>query len=123
MHWNTLGPNLVISEFQIGNLRTFCAICSLSIFYKTGTDKIFPLRFNMELIARLQSEIAPEIFTPRAVYDGRKNLFARRVLPLGPTDSKEVGGAFSHISSSSFETLHSSHSLLSVRTPGLSRFG
>lgn len=45
----------------------------------------------MDLIARLQTELAPEVFTPRAVYDGRKNLFAPRVLPLGETDTREVG--------------------------------
>jgi len=54
------------------------------------TEKVFPLRFNMELIARLQNQVAPEVFTPRAVYDGRKNLFAPRELPLGNTGSKEV---------------------------------
>ena len=47
----------------------------------------------MELIARLQDQVAPEVFTPRAVYDGRKNLFAPRKLPLGNTDSKVVGRA------------------------------
>ena len=44
----------------------------------------------MELIARLQTEIDPVVFTPRAVYDGRKNLLAPRALPLGGADSKEV---------------------------------
>lgn len=47
----------------------------------------------MELIARLQNTIAPEVFTPRAVYDGRKNMFAPRALPLGDTGSKEVCSA------------------------------
>lgn len=56
-------------------------------------DKAFPLRFNMKLIGRLQNEITPEIFTPRAVYDGRRNLFAPRELPLGETGSKEVSRA------------------------------
>jgi eukaryotic translation initiation factor 2C len=60
----------------------------------------------MELIARLQSEIAPEIFTPRAVYDGRKNLFAPRELPLGETGYKEVCCAMWSIFLSS-ETAHS----------------
>jgi len=52
-------------------------------------DKVFPLRFNMKLIDRMQTELAPDIFTPRAVYDGRKNLFAPRRLPFGNTDSRE----------------------------------
>ena len=44
----------------------------------------------MELIAKLQNELAPDVFKPRAVYDGRKNMFSPRQLPLGPTNSKEV---------------------------------
>jgi eukaryotic translation initiation factor 2C len=36
----------------------------------------------MDLISRLQTVIAPQVFTPRAVYDGRKNLFAVRELPF-----------------------------------------
>lgn len=60
-------------------------------------DRVFPLRFNMELIARLQNEIAPEVFTPRAVYDGRKNMFAPRALPFGGAESKDVRNATLHI--------------------------
>jgi eukaryotic translation initiation factor 2C len=60
-------------------------------------DRVFPLRFNMELIARLQTDIAPDVFTPRAVYDGRKNLFAPRELPFGGSDSKEVRYATRHM--------------------------
>jgi hypothetical protein len=44
----------------------------------------------MDLIKQLQVSVAPQIFTPRAVYDGRKNLFAMRELPLGSSGSKEV---------------------------------
>ena len=51
----------------------------------------------MELIARLQNEIAPEVFTPRAVYDGRKNMFAPRALPFGGAESKDVRNATLHI--------------------------
>ena len=36
----------------------------------------------MEIIKRLQGDVAPEIFTPPAVYDGRKNMFAPRLLPF-----------------------------------------
>ncbi|KAF8889797.1 argonaute-like protein [Infundibulicybe gibba] len=46
-----------------------------------------PARFNAMLIRRLQESIAPDVFTPRAVYDNRKNLFATRRLPLGDTDT------------------------------------
>jgi len=47
------------------------------------------MRFNMDLIRRLQTDVAPQIFTPRAVYDGRKNLFAAVELPF-EGGSKEV---------------------------------
>lgn len=57
----------------------------------------------MELIARLQNDIAPDVFTPRAVYDGRKNMFAPRALPLGPTGSREVRYATVTYSRSRFE--------------------
>lgn len=45
-------------------------------------SETLPVRFNMELMHTLQTDIAPQIFTPRAVYDGRKNLFAARELPF-----------------------------------------
>lgn len=51
----------------------------------------------MELIDKLQSELAPDTFKPRAVYDGRKNMFSPKQLPLGPTNSKEVRHATSHM--------------------------
>ena len=63
-------------------------------------EKVYPLRFNMELIAKLQTEIAPDDFKPRAVYDGRKNLFAPRELPFGGAASKEVSPAIYRGSSS-----------------------
>jgi eukaryotic translation initiation factor 2C len=53
-------------------------------------EKILPARLNMDLIKTLQTVVEPKIFTPRAVYDGRKNLFAGRELPLGSTSSREV---------------------------------
>lgn len=45
---------------------------------------------NMELVRQLQTTVAPQIFTPRAVYDGRKNVFSVRELPFGPEGTKEV---------------------------------
>lgn len=36
----------------------------------------------MMIIRRLQENVAPHIFTPKAVYDGRKNIFSARQLPL-----------------------------------------
>lgn len=46
-------------------------------------------KLNLELVKVLQVQ-ETGIFTPRAVYDGRKNLFSARLLPLGDTDSREV---------------------------------
>ncbi|CDO71261.1 hypothetical protein BN946_scf184908.g18 [Trametes cinnabarina] len=43
----------------------------------------------MEIIKRLQGVTAPQIFTPRAVYDGRKNMFAARELPFGAAQAHE----------------------------------
>ncbi|KAF9009003.1 argonaute-like protein [Cyathus striatus] len=59
------------------------------------SEKTLPARLNMTLITALQTKTAPEIFTPRAVYDGRKNLFAIRELPFGGAESKEFDVAYS----------------------------
>ncbi|KAF8195816.1 argonaute-like protein [Mycena galopus ATCC 62051] len=40
------------------------------------SEKTLPARMTMALIRRLQFDIAPQIFTPRCVYDGRKNIFS-----------------------------------------------
>ncbi|KAG6829598.1 hypothetical protein H0H92_004067 [Tricholoma furcatifolium] len=53
------------------------------------SEKTLPARLNMNLIQALQVNVAPEIFTPRGVYDGRKNFFAARELPFGGADFKE----------------------------------
>ncbi|KAJ8481770.1 hypothetical protein ONZ51_g5795 [Trametes cubensis] len=53
------------------------------------SEKALPARLNMEIIARLQTVTAPQVFTPRAVYDGRKNMFAARELPFGPSKAQE----------------------------------
>ncbi|KAG9100456.1 hypothetical protein FRC06_004126 [Ceratobasidium sp. 370] len=57
-------------------------------FAEIKADKVMPAKFNMDLIRVLQERIAPTVFTPRAVYDGRKNLFASRRLPLSGGDSQ-----------------------------------
>ena len=75
-----------------------------------SSDKGLPARLNMELIRQLQFHVEPAIFTPRAVYDGRKNMFARRELPLGPSNSREVVLLLFCVTSVS----HLSHSLMSV---------
>ncbi|KAF5348341.1 hypothetical protein D9758_010939 [Tetrapyrgos nigripes] len=53
------------------------------------SEQTLPQRMNMEIIHAMQTIVAPDVFTPLAVYDGRKNMFAARELPLGPTASAE----------------------------------
>ena len=38
---------------------------------------------NFELLRKLQTELHPEIFTPRGVYDGRKSFFTAAKLSFG----------------------------------------
>ncbi|KAJ7611818.1 argonaute-like protein [Roridomyces roridus] len=52
------------------------------------SEKTLPARMTMDLVRRLQFDIAPQIFTPRCVYDGRKNIFSIRRLPFD-TGSQE----------------------------------
>ncbi|TFK43467.1 argonaute-like protein [Crucibulum laeve] len=59
------------------------------------SEKTLPARLNMALIKELQTTVAPAIFTPRAVYDGRKNMFAIRELPFGDSKSQEFDVSFS----------------------------
>jgi len=54
------------------------------------SEKTLPVRLNMDLVSHMMRVEAVDIFTPPAVYDGRKNLFAPRELPLGPSGSQEV---------------------------------
>lgn len=54
------------------------------------SEKTLPARLNLELVDHLQKIDAPDVFTPPAAYDGRKNMFAPRELPLGPSGSQEV---------------------------------
>ncbi|KAK7061790.1 hypothetical protein R3P38DRAFT_3490883 [Favolaschia claudopus] len=46
------------------------------------SEKTLPARMTMDLIRRLQFDIAPQTFSPRGVYDGRKNLFCIQKLPF-----------------------------------------
>ncbi|KAJ7283579.1 argonaute-like protein [Mycena rebaudengoi] len=52
------------------------------------SEKTLPARMTMDLIRRLQFDVAPQIFTPPCVYDGRKNIFSVRRLPFD-TGSQE----------------------------------
>ena len=57
------------------------------------SEKTLPARLNMDLVTKLQTVVAPQTFNPRAVYDGRKNMFAARTLPL-KNDSEEASHHF-----------------------------
>jgi len=52
------------------------------------SEKKMPARFNMDLIRIMQERIDSVVFTPRVVYDGQKNIFASRRLPLSGGDSQ-----------------------------------
>ncbi|RDB19427.1 Protein argonaute-2 [Hypsizygus marmoreus] len=57
--------------------------------YDAIIPSTLPSRLNNELIKKLQAEVAVDIFSPKAVYDGRKNMFTTRELQLGPSHSRE----------------------------------
>ncbi|KAG6333722.1 hypothetical protein ID866_5365 [Astraeus odoratus] len=59
------------------------------------SEKTLPARLNMDLVHHMMSVEAVDIFTPPAAYDGRKNLFAPRELPLGPSGSQEFNVSLS----------------------------
>lgn len=50
-------------------------------------DKALPAKLNLDIIKELQNSIT-DVFNPKAVYDGRKNMFSIRPLPLGKRDNK-----------------------------------
>ncbi|PBK85438.1 Piwi-domain-containing protein [Armillaria gallica] len=56
-----------------------------------SSDKtvVLPARFNMELFKHFQTDVAPEVFTHRAVYDGRKIAFTVKKLPVNEKGSVE----------------------------------
>jgi eukaryotic translation initiation factor 2C len=56
----------------------------------------------MDLIRRLQENVAPAIFSPPACYDGRKNLFAPRLLPFENGALSQEVWAFSTFSSTRY---------------------
>ncbi|KAI5983309.1 argonaute-like protein [Pisolithus marmoratus] len=59
------------------------------------SEKTLPARLNMDLVNHLMRVEAVDIFTPPAVYDGRKNMFAPRELRLGPNGSQEFNVSLS----------------------------
>ncbi|QRV72448.1 argonaute-like protein [Ceratobasidium sp. AG-Ba] len=82
-------PETIFHHYDVGKLLriiNYCALLTAST--EVQTDRIMPAKFNMDLIRVLQERIAPTVFTPRAAYDGRKNLFANHRLPLSNGDSQ-----------------------------------
>jgi eukaryotic translation initiation factor 2C len=62
-------------------LRSFtCLLTTLIVI--GGAENKNPARLNNEIMQSLQNHTAPGIFTPKVVYDGRKNAFAPRKLPF-----------------------------------------
>ena len=82
---------LMYSEDRDVVYQLVCIVVSFGIYRRINasstivispSEKTLPARLNMEIITRLQNDIAPDVFTPRAAYDGRKNLYAARELPF-----------------------------------------
>ncbi|THH32884.1 hypothetical protein EUX98_g1281 [Antrodiella citrinella] len=48
----------------------------------TPSEQTLPAKLNMDLIRMMQEVVAPAIFTPKSVYDGRKNMFSVRRYPF-----------------------------------------
>ncbi|KAI6034268.1 argonaute-like protein [Pisolithus microcarpus] len=59
------------------------------------SEKTLPARLNMDLVNHLMRVEAADVFTRPAVYDGRKNMFSPRELPLGPNGSQEFNVSLS----------------------------
>jgi eukaryotic translation initiation factor 2C len=76
--------NVIVNAFNI-------AIPDGTIYHYdvvvNADSKKLPPRVNMLLFDRLQKVVAPNVFTPPAVYDCRSNAFATHKLKLGPNDS------------------------------------
>lgn len=88
--------NMILRSWYVQTLPMYrhTLICCTVIH---PDEKALPARLNMRLIEVLQTVVAPQVFTPRAVYDGRKNLFAARELPFGGSNSAEVSSALMRV--------------------------
>lgn len=71
-----------------GNIHHYDVVISPS-------EKTLPARLNMDLVNHLMRVEAADVFTRPAVYDGRKNMFSPRELPLGPNGSQEFNVSLS----------------------------
>ncbi|KAI0068655.1 argonaute-like protein [Artomyces pyxidatus] len=54
------------------------------------SEKTLPAALNFDIIKALQTEVAPNVFTPRGAYDGRKNLFAGSKFSFGDAAEFDV---------------------------------
>ncbi|KAK0199390.1 hypothetical protein DFS33DRAFT_241967 [Desarmillaria ectypa] len=92
--FSTTVPDCEIYQYDVG-MSIFCFYPSKS-WHKLDTlvvssDKTvtLPARFNMELFELLQTDVAPDVFKPRAVYDGRKIAFTVKKLSVNECRSIE----------------------------------
>ncbi|KAH7887674.1 argonaute-like protein [Phlebopus sp. FC_14] len=92
----TVATNFFAISLPEGNIHHYDVIPNLTNSMIAPSEKTLPARLNLDLIEHLQKIDAPDVFTPPAVYDGRKNLFAPRELPLGPNDSQEFSVSLSN---------------------------
>lgn len=60
------------------------------VIINSGSELTLPIRVTFELIKRLQLNVAPNVFSPRGVYDGRKNFFTARALSFGDSAEFDV---------------------------------
>ncbi|KAJ3552097.1 hypothetical protein NM688_g4337 [Phlebia brevispora] len=88
-HFKVAIPNEMIYHYDVGELTlsvTRIGVLILTLFHfcvaMTPDEQKLPTTATMQVIRRLQEVVAPQIFTPRVVYDGRKNLFSIRELPF-----------------------------------------
>ncbi|QRW25262.1 protein argonaute 2 [Rhizoctonia solani] len=81
----TAGRQLTVTT---NNFKITLPEVTLHHYDDIKTDVPKPVKWNLDVIRTLQEQVAPTIFTPRTVYDGRKNLFASRCLPLSSRDGK-----------------------------------
>ena len=61
----------------------------------TPSEQTIPQRLTMQIMKKLQEVDQPQLFTPRAAYDGRKNLFSISEIAL-PNGTQTVSSPVPH---------------------------
>ncbi|VDB94227.1 unnamed protein product [Peniophora sp. CBMAI 1063] len=51
------------------------------------SEKVLPIALCFEIVQKLQNTVVPDVFTPRGVHDGRKNLFSTKRYDFGEDDT------------------------------------